>query len=116
MDTWDRKNILVKKKIIVTGGGGYIGSHTVVELINSGFIPIIIDNLCNTSVKNIKGVEKITGEEIKWYNSDCTNKIAMDKVFHEEGKIEGVIHFAAYKSVEESVQTHKSITIIILDP
>jgi UDP-glucose 4-epimerase len=104
MDTWDRKNILVKKKIIVTGGGGYIGSHTVVELIAAGFTPIIIDNLCNTSVKNIKGVEKITGEEIKWYNSDCTNEIAMDKVFHEEGEIEGVIHFAAYKSVEESVQ------------
>ena len=62
MDTWDRKNILVKKKIIVTGGAGYIGSHTVVELINSGFTPIIIDNLCNTSVKNIKGAEKITGE------------------------------------------------------
>ena len=104
MDTWDRKNILVKKKIIVTGGAGYIGSHTVVELIAAGFTPIIIDNLCNTSVKNIEGVEKITGEEIKWYNSDCTNKIAMDKVFHEEGEIEGVIHFAAYKSVEESVQ------------
>lgn len=104
MDTWDRKNILVKKKIIVTGGAGYIGSHTVVELIAAGFTPIIIDNLCNTSVKNIEGVEKITGEEIKWYNSDCTNEIAMDKVFHEEGEIEGVIHFAAYKSVEESVQ------------
>ena len=104
MDTWDRKNILVKKKVIVTGGAGYIGSHTVVELIAAGFTAIIIDNLCNTSVKNIEGVDKITGEEIKWYNSDCTNKIAMDKVFHEEGEIEGVIHFAAYKSVEESVQ------------
>ena len=103
MDTWDRKNILVKKKIIVTGGAGYIGSHTVVELIAAGFTPIIIDNLCNTSVKNIKGVEKITGEEIKWYNRDCTNTEEINKIFSEE-KIEGVIHFAAYKSVEESVQ------------
>jgi UDP-glucose 4-epimerase len=103
MDTWDRKNILVKKKIIVTGGAGYIGSHTVVELINSGFTPIIIDNLCNTSVKNIKGAEKITGEEIKWYNEDCTNTETINKIFSEE-KIEGIIHFAAYKSVEESVR------------
>ena len=103
MDTWDRKNILVKKKIIVTGGAGYIGSHTVVELIDDGFTPIIIDNLCNTSVKNIEGVEKITGEEIKWYNRDCTNTEEINKIFSEE-KIEGVIHFAAYKSVEESVQ------------
>ena len=103
MDTWNRKNILVKKKILVTGGSGYIGSHTVVELINSGFTPIIIDNLCNTSVKNIKGAEKITGEKIKWYNEDCTNTEAINKIFSEE-KIEGVIHFAAYKSVEESVQ------------
>ena len=103
MDTWNRKNILVKKKILVTGGGGYIGSHTVVELINSGFTPIIIDNLCNTSVKNIKGVEKITGEKIKWHNEDCTNTEAINKIFSEE-KIEGIIHFAAYKSVEESVK------------
>ena len=104
MDTWDRKNILVKRKIIVTGGAGYIGSHTVVELINSGFTPIIVDNLCNTSTQNIEGIEKIIGKKIKWYNSDCTNKIAMDKVFDAEGEIEGVIHFAAYKSVEESVK------------
>ena len=92
------------KKILITGGAGYIGSHTVVELIAAGYNPIIVDNLCNTSTQNIEGIEKISGKKIKWHNSDCTNKIAMDKVFDEEGEMEGVIHFAAYKSVEESVQ------------
>ena len=92
------------KKILVTGGAGYIGSHTVVELIAAGYTPIIVDNLCNTSTQNIEGIEKIIGDKIKWHNTDCTDKIAMDKVFTEEGKLEGVIHFAAYKAVEESVQ------------
>jgi UDP-glucose 4-epimerase len=92
------------KKILVTGGVGYIGSHTVVELIRAGYNPIIIDNLCNTSTQNLDGIEKITKKSIKWYNVDCTDKIAIEKVFIEEGKIEGVIHFAAYKAVEESVQ------------
>jgi UDP-glucose 4-epimerase len=92
------------KKILVTGGAGYIGSHTVVELINAGYTPIIIDNLCNTSTQNIDGIEKIIGKGVKWHNVDCTDKKTMDKVFSEEGKIEGAIHFAAYKAVEESVQ------------
>ena len=95
------------KKILVTGGAGYIGSHTVVELIEAGYSPIIVDNLCNTSTQNIKGIEKIIGSKIKWHNTDCTNKSGMDKVFAEEGKIEGAIHFAAYKAVEESVQNPK---------
>ncbi|MEC7646379.1 MAG: UDP-glucose 4-epimerase GalE [Bacteroidota bacterium] len=92
------------RKILVTGGAGYIGTHTVVELIKAGYTPIIIDNLCNTSIQNINGVEKIIGTKVKWHNVDCTNKIAMQNVFLEEGKIEGTIHFAAYKSVEESVE------------
>jgi UDP-glucose 4-epimerase len=92
------------KKILVTGGAGYIGSHTVVELIAAGYTPVIVDNLCNTSTQNIKGIEKIIGKKIKWHNTDCTDKRGMDKVFSEEGTIEGAIHFAAYKAVEESVQ------------
>jgi len=95
------------KKILVTGGAGYIGSHTVVELVEAGYTPIIIDNLCNTSIKNLTGIEKIIAEKVKWHNVDCTDKITMEKVFLEEGKIEGAIHFAAYKSVEESVQNPK---------
>jgi len=92
------------KKILVTGGAGYIGSHAVVELTAAGYTPIIVDNLCNTSTKNIEGIEKIIGNKIKWHNTDCTDKVGMDKVFAEEGTIEGAIHFAAYKAVEESVQ------------
>jgi len=92
------------KKILVTGGAGYIGSHTIVELIAAGYTPVIIDNLCNTSTQNIKGIEKIIGHKVKWHNTDCTDKDGIDKVFTEHGKIEGVIHFAAYKAVEESVQ------------
>jgi UDP-glucose 4-epimerase len=92
------------KKIIVTGGAGYIGSHTVVELYNSGFTPIIIDNLCNSSIKNIEGISKILGGKIKWHNVDCTNQKSIDLVFEKEKNIEGVIHFAAYKSVENSVR------------
>ena len=92
------------KKILVTGGAGYIGSHTVVELVQAGYTPIIIDNLCNTSTQNLTGIEKILEKKIKWHNVDSTDKMAMDKVFLEEGKMEGVIHFAAYKAVEESVQ------------
>ena len=92
------------RKIIVTGGAGYIGSHTVVELFNAGYTPIIIDNLCNTSQQNINGIEKIIGKSIRWHNIDCTNKKAMSQAISEEGMIKGAIHFAAYKSVEESVQ------------
>ena len=92
------------KKILVTGGAGYIGSHTIVELIAAGYTPIIVDNLCNTSTKNIDGIGKIIDKTVKWHNVDCTDRIAMDKVFTEQGKVDGIIHFAAYKAVEESVQ------------
>ena len=95
------------KKILVTGGAGYIGSHTVVELLKAGYKPIIIDNLCNTSIQNIYGINKITSEKVKWYNIDCTDKMAMNKVLDKENNIEGVIHFAAFKSVEESVRNPK---------
>ena len=92
------------RKILITGGAGYIGSHTAVELIKEGYTPIIIDNLSNTSIQNINGIEKITKKKVKWYNIDCTDRIAMDNIFSKEENIEGIIHFAAFKSVEESVQ------------
>ena len=92
------------KKKLVTGGAGYIGSHTLVELSLNNFYPIIVDNLCNTSIKNIKGAEKIIGKRLPFYNVDCTNEKALNDVFEQEKNIEGVIHFAAYKSVEESVR------------
>ena len=90
-------------KIIVTGGAGYIGSHTVVELINSGFNPVIVDNLCNTDTRNLDGIKEITGLEVKWYNVDCSNKEELDFVFQQEKDVIGVVHFAAYKSVGESI-------------
>ena len=90
-------------KILVTGGAGYIGSHTLVELSANNFKPVIVDNLCNTSIQNIKGAEKIIGKQISFYNVDCTNEEALNDVFEQE-KIEGAIHFAAYKSVEKSVR------------
>ena len=71
------------QKILITGGAGYIGSHTVVELIKTGYNPIIVDNLCNTSIENIKGIEKIAGKKIKWHNTNCTEKASMQKVFNE---------------------------------
>ena len=95
------------KKVLVTGGAGYIGSHTVVELAEAGYTPIIIDNLSNTSKQNLTGIEQIIKNKVKWYNIDCTDKKAMNKIFQQEGKFQAVIHFAAYKAVEESVKNPK---------
>lgn len=91
-------------KIIVTGGAGYIGSHTLVELCKNGFIPIVVDNLSNTSLQNLIGAEKIIGKKIPFYNIDCTDGSELKRVFEKEDNIKGVIHFAAFKSVEESVR------------
>ena len=88
--------------LLIIGGAGYIGSHTLVELYNSGYRPIIVDNLSNTSLKNIKGAENIIKNKITFYEFDCTNKNQMNELFEIESNIEAVIHFAAYKSVEES--------------
>ena len=90
--------------VIVTGGAGYIGSHTCLKLIEMGFTPIIIDNLSNTSVENIKGIESLTNKKIKFYEIDCCNAKKLDKFIKKENGIIGAIHFAAYKSVEESVR------------
>ena len=93
-----------RKNILVTGGAGYIGSHTLVELYNSGYKPIVVDNLSNSSLNNITGAEQIIKSKIDFYKVDCTDFEQMDKVFKEQKDIDAVIHFAAFKSVEESVR------------
>lgn len=90
--------------ILVTGGAGYIGSHTCVELLKAGKEVIVADNLVNSSEEAIKRVEKITGKSIKFYNADLCDPQAAEKVFAENPGIEAVIHFAALKAVGESVQ------------
>lgn len=91
------------KKILVTGGTGYIGSHTVVELINAGYEPVIIDNLSNSSQQIINQIEKITGMKPEFYNFDLCDEQKTLEFIQMHPEIEGVIHFAAFKSVGESV-------------
>jgi UDP-glucose 4-epimerase len=91
-------------KVIVTGGAGYIGSHTCIKLIDMGYEPLIIDNLSNTSIENIKGIESITNKKLKFYKINCCITKKLDNVIKKENSIIGAIHFAAYKSVEESVR------------
>lgn len=90
-------------KILVTGGLGYIGSHTVVSLVENGFTPIIIDNCSNATPKVLSNLEKITGKAIPFYQIDITNLDALHDFFTCE-KIDGVIHFAGIKAVGESVK------------
>ena len=88
--------------ILTTGGAGYIGSHTCIELINAGYDVIVVDNLDNSSEKSLERVEKIVGKKIKFYKEDVRDREAMRKIFT-ENKIEAVIHFAGLKAVGESV-------------
>ena len=101
-------------KILVTGGAGYIGSHTCVELLNAGYEIVVLDNLCNSSKKCLDVVKELTGKDFPFYEVDMLNKNAMEKVF-EENKIDAVIHFAGLKAVGESTQIpityyHNNIT------
>ena len=91
------------KKILVTGGLGFIGSHTVVELQNEGFEVLIIDNLSNTSIEVLDKITSITGIKPDFHNIDLKSKLSVKKFF-EHNKVDGVIHFAASKAVGESVQ------------
>ncbi|AMM51029.1 UDP-galactose-4-epimerase [Rufibacter sp. DG15C] len=90
-------------KILVTGGAGYIGSHTVVELVHAGYTPIIVDNFSNSEERVLKGIAGILGHEVVCHKVDCTDAKALQEVFTKEGDIAGVIHFAAFKAVGESV-------------
>ncbi len=89
--------------ILVTGGAGYIGSHTCIEMINSGYDVVVIDNLDNSSAESLKRVEQITGKAVKFYKDDVRDKAALRKIFT-ENKIEAAIHFAGLKAVGESVR------------
>lgn len=91
-------------RILVTGGTGYIGSHTVVELMQSGFEVVIVDNLSNSNVDVLDGIESIVGKRPDFENIDCNDYVAMGNLFEKYHDIEAVIHFAASKAVGESVE------------
>ncbi len=88
-------------KILVTGGAGYIGSHTCVELLESGHEVVVVDNYVNSSPKSLERVSEITGKSVRVYEGDLRDKAVLDKIFH-ENKIDWVIHFAGLKAVGES--------------
>ena len=90
------------KNILVTGGAGYIGSHTCVELLEKGYNVIVVDNLCNSSEESLERVKKITGKDLKFYNVDCCDYASFETVF-KENTVDAVIHFAGLKAVGESV-------------
>lgn len=94
---------LLKSKILITGGAGYIGTHTLVELSNAGYEFVVYDNLCNSSEESLKRVEKIINKPITFEQGDIRDSIALDKLFTKYD-IESVIHFAGLKAVGESVE------------
>lgn len=97
----------MKKKVLVTGGAGYIGAHTAVELHNAGYEVVIVDNLSRSDRTLLHGMEKITGTKPNFREADCMDEKFLNEIFQSEGPFSGVLHFAAYKSVGESV--HKPL-------
>ena len=89
--------------ILVTGGAGYIGSHTCVELLNAGYEIVIADNMNNAKPQALEAIRKITGRDFRFYEIDIRDRAAMEDMFSKE-HIEAVIHFAGHKAVGESVQ------------
>lgn len=94
----------MKKTILVVGGAGYIGSHTFVELLNAGYDAALIDNFSNADQNVIKRLAELTDSKIRCYEGDCNDRDFMDQVFLKEQDLRGVIHFAAFKAVGESVK------------
>jgi UDP-glucose 4-epimerase len=90
--------------VLVTGGAGYIGSHAVIELYEAGFQPVIVDNFSNSRESVLDGIAQILGVRVPSHHVDCNDEEALRAVFAEEGSVRGVIHFAAFKAVGESVQ------------
>src|SRR5574344_1565466 len=91
-------------KILVTGGAGYIGSHTVVELLNAGHEVVVVDNLCNSSKKSLRRVKKITGKDVTFYKLDIRDEKKLNAVLDKESPFGATIHFAALKAVGESTR------------
>ena len=91
-------------KILVTGGAGYIGSHAVVELAQAGYEPVIVDDFSNSKESVLAGLRDILGRDVPYHRVDCGDVETLRSVFQREGDIQGVIHFAAFKAVGESVQ------------
>ena len=91
------------RKVIVTGGAGYIGSHTVVELAQAGYEPIILDNYSNSNQEVPQRIAQILGREVRAWDCDCRDHAALARVFEAEGDVFGLLHFAAFKAVGESV-------------
>jgi UDP-glucose 4-epimerase len=90
-------------KILVTGGAGFIGSHTVVSLVEAGFEPVIVDDFSNSERSALDGIRTILGRNVAFYQADCNDSAAMESIFQKE-QLTGVIHFAAYKAVGESTR------------
>lgn len=88
--------------ILVTGGAGYIGSHTCLELLNCGYGVVVVDNLCNSNPKSLDRVQALTGKTLKFYEGDVRDEALLRKIFA-ENEISAVIHFAGLKAVGESV-------------
>ena len=88
--------------VLVTGGAGYIGSHTCVELLECGYGVVVIDNLCNSSAESLNRVQELTGKALKFYEGDVRDETLLRRIF-EENEIDCVVHFAGLKAVGESV-------------
>lgn len=92
------------KKVLITGGTGYIGSHTAVEFIEAGYKVVIVDNLSNSKIEVLDGIEKITGTRPEFYKIDLSDNFQTEEFFRNSNNFDVIIHFAAYKAVGESVQ------------